>query len=49
MEEAIVTVIDVKVKEQLDAFEKLSSKITDKSLLVAIEKKKDELNKIIVK
>jgi len=29
--------------------QKLSSKITDKSLLVAIEKKKDELNKIIVK
>ena len=37
------------VKEQLNKLEKLSSKITDKSLLVAIEKKKDELNKIIVK
>lgn len=37
------------VKEQLDELNKLSDKMTDKSVLQAIEKKKDELNKIIVK
>lgn len=37
------------VKQQLDELNKLSDKMTDKSVLQAIEKKKDELNKIIVK
>lgn len=37
------------IKKQLDELEKLSYKITNKSVLQAIEKKKDELNKIIVK
>lgn len=37
------------VKQQLDELNKLSYKITNKSVLMAIEKKKDELNKIIVK
>jgi len=37
------------VKKQLDELNKLSDKMTDKSVLQAIEKKKDELNKIVVK